>query len=58
MKNEAVSLCRGKYIIELDHDDEILPDCLSPTPSNFLFRLLRRDILTNGIANCLISAGV
>lgn len=28
VKNEAVSLCRGKYILELDHDDEILPDCL------------------------------
>jgi len=28
VKNEAVSLCRGKYIIELDHDDEILPDVL------------------------------
>ena len=28
VKNEAVSLCRGQYILELDHDDEILPDCL------------------------------
>lgn len=28
VKNECVSLCRGTYIIELDHDDEILPDCL------------------------------
>lgn len=28
VKNEAVSLCRGKYILELDHDDEILPDTL------------------------------
>ena len=28
IKNEAVSLCRGKYILELDHDDEILSDCL------------------------------
>lgn len=26
VKNEAVSLCRGKYVLELDHDDEILPD--------------------------------
>ena len=25
VKNEAVSLCRGKYVLELDHDDEILP---------------------------------
>lgn len=23
VKNEAVSLCRGKYVLELDHDDEI-----------------------------------
>ena len=28
VKNEAVSLCRGKYVLELDHDDEILADCL------------------------------
>jgi len=28
VKNEAVSLCRGKYVLELDHDDEILPDVL------------------------------
>ena len=26
VKNEVVSLCRGKYVLELDHDDEILPD--------------------------------
>ena len=26
VKNEAVSLCRGKYVLELDHDDMILPD--------------------------------
>ena len=25
VKNEAVSLCRGKYVLELDHDDEVLP---------------------------------
>ena len=29
VKNEAISLCRGKYILEMDHDDEILRDCLS-----------------------------
>jgi glycosyltransferase involved in cell wall biosynthesis len=29
VKNEAVSLCRGKYVLELDHDDEILPDVLA-----------------------------
>ena len=28
VKNEAVSLCRGKYVIELDHDDELVPDVL------------------------------
>ena len=28
VKNEAISLCRGKYILEFDHDDEILPDTL------------------------------
>ena len=28
VKNEVISLCRGKYILEMDHDDEILRDCL------------------------------
>ena len=28
VKNEVISLCRGKYILEMDHDDEILEDCL------------------------------
>jgi len=28
VKNEAVLLCRGKYVLEMDHDDEILPDTL------------------------------
>ncbi len=28
VKNEAVSLCRGSYVLEMDHDDEILPDVL------------------------------
>jgi glycosyltransferase involved in cell wall biosynthesis len=28
VKNEAVSLCRGKYLFELDHDDEIINDIL------------------------------
>lgn len=26
VKNESVSLCRGKYILELDHDDEIIKE--------------------------------
>jgi glycosyltransferase involved in cell wall biosynthesis len=28
VKNEAVSLCRGEYCIELDHDDKLTPTCL------------------------------
>ena len=28
VKNEAISLCRGKYVLELDHDDEIIEDLL------------------------------
>jgi glycosyltransferase involved in cell wall biosynthesis len=35
VKNEAVSLCRGKYVIELDHDDEILPDTLMDATNVF-----------------------
>jgi glycosyltransferase involved in cell wall biosynthesis len=29
VKNEAVQLCRGSYLLEMDHDDEILPNVLS-----------------------------
>lgn len=35
VKNEAVSLCRGKYVIELDHDDEILPYVLHDATNVF-----------------------
>lgn len=28
VKNEVIGLCRGKYILELDHDDEITGNCL------------------------------
>jgi len=35
VKNEAVSLCRGKYALELDHDDEILPRVLEKTSNIF-----------------------
>lgn len=35
VKNEAVSLCRGEYLLELDHDDEILPDCLEEIVAGF-----------------------
>ena len=35
VKNEAVSLCRGKYVLEMDHDDEILPDVIKDSVSTF-----------------------
>lgn len=35
VKNEVVSLCRGKYLIELDHDDEILPCTLLDSTNVF-----------------------
>jgi glycosyltransferase involved in cell wall biosynthesis len=35
VKNEAVSLCRGKYVLELDHDDEILCDVLKDSVKLF-----------------------
>jgi O-antigen biosynthesis protein len=35
VKNEAVSLCRGKYVLEMDHDDEILKDCLKDAAAVF-----------------------
>ena len=35
VKNEAVGLCRGKYVIELDHDDELLPYTLSDATRAF-----------------------
>lgn len=35
VKNEAISLCRGKYVLELDHDDEILPFVLQETTDYF-----------------------
>ena len=35
VKNEVVSMCRGKYVLELDHDDEILPDCLADAVKAF-----------------------
>jgi len=35
VKNEAVSLCRGKYVLEMDHDDEILPDVLKDAVRTF-----------------------
>ena len=35
VKNEAVLLCRGKYVIEMDHDDEILPYTLGDAAKVF-----------------------
>jgi glycosyltransferase involved in cell wall biosynthesis len=35
VKNEAVSLCRGKYVLELDHDDQILPFVLKESADLF-----------------------
>ena len=36
VKNEAVSLCRGEYVLEMDHDDEILPDVLQDAATLFI----------------------
>jgi glycosyltransferase involved in cell wall biosynthesis len=35
VKNEAVSLCRGAYVLELDHDDDILEDLLGDATAVF-----------------------
>jgi glycosyltransferase involved in cell wall biosynthesis len=35
VKQEAVSLCRGEYVLELDHDDEIVPSLLSDAVKAF-----------------------
>ena len=35
VKNEVVMLCRGKYVLELDHDDEITPNCLTDATTVF-----------------------
>ena len=35
VKNESVSLCRGQYVLELDHDDEILPFVLQDSATLF-----------------------
>ena len=35
VKNEAVSLCRGIYVLELDHDDEIVPELFSVVSNGF-----------------------
>jgi glycosyltransferase involved in cell wall biosynthesis len=35
VKNESVSLCRGRYVLELDHDDEVLPTVLAESAAYF-----------------------
>lgn len=35
VKNEVVGLCRGKYVLEMDHDDEILPDLIQDAVAIF-----------------------
>jgi glycosyltransferase involved in cell wall biosynthesis len=35
VKNEAIGLCRGKYLLEMDHDDEITEDLLRQSVSVF-----------------------
>ena len=35
VKNEAIGLCRGKYVLEMDHDDEILPYVLQDSADVF-----------------------
>jgi glycosyltransferase involved in cell wall biosynthesis len=35
VKNEAVSLCRGQFVLELDHDDEVLPFVLQESADLF-----------------------
>ena len=35
VKNEAASLCRGSYVLELDHDDEIVPELFTVVKGAF-----------------------
>lgn len=35
VKNEAIGLCRGLHVLELDHDDEILPDLFKDAVDGF-----------------------
>lgn len=35
VKNEAVMMCRAPYVVEVDHDDELLPDCLEEITAGF-----------------------
>ena len=35
VKNESIGLCRGKYVLELDHDDDIVPSLFQITKDAF-----------------------
>jgi glycosyltransferase involved in cell wall biosynthesis len=35
VKNETIGLCRGKYIVEMDHDDELMPYVLKESADLF-----------------------
>lgn len=35
IKNETIGLCRGKYLLEMDHDDELLPWVLEDSAKLF-----------------------
>lgn len=35
VKNETIGLCRGKYVLEMDHDDELLPYVLQESATIF-----------------------
>lgn len=35
VKNETIGLCRGKYVIEMDHDDELMPYVLQESADLF-----------------------
>jgi glycosyltransferase involved in cell wall biosynthesis len=38
VKNETIGLCRGKYLLEMDHDDELLPSVLQDATDLFKSR--------------------
>lgn len=35
VKNECIGLCRGRYLLELDHDDELTSTCLADCAAAF-----------------------
>jgi len=35
VKNETIGLCRGKYVLEMDHDDILMPDVLKDSADVF-----------------------